>query len=211
VKRAGVFIQYPYPGTIIPNIMTEYILIFKKPGDPIFRAVGASIRKAQGTKWEPFHQRDRQQRLAHSPVPPRTIDHPCPFPEEIPYRLVQLYTYPGDTVLDPFLGSGQTTKVAFALGRNAVGYDVVDRYVEYSWQRLREPLGRKAIPARSRVQAYTAGCSTGIRQGGLQREDPARLRTGDAVQTWGSNAAARCDPKTVPALSSLGRAPRRVV
>lgn len=75
-----------------------------------------------------------------APVPPGHLDHPCPFPDEIPYRLIQLYSYPGNTVLDPFLGSGQTTKVALALGRNAVGFDIVERYVRYAYNRLREPL-----------------------------------------------------------------------
>ena len=47
-----------------------------------------------------------------APIPPGYIRHPCPFPEEIPYRLMKLYSHKGDTVLDPFNGSGQTTKVA---------------------------------------------------------------------------------------------------
>jgi DNA modification methylase len=141
VKRAGVFIQHPYPGYYHPNIMTEYILIFKKPGDPIFRNVESELKDNARFKVGALFTKEIANNVWHiAPVPPRVIEHPCPFPEEIPYRLVQLYTYPGDTVLDPFLGSGQTTKVAFALGRNVVGYDVVERYVEYSWRRLREPL-----------------------------------------------------------------------
>lgn|GEM_PF-226290 len=145
VKRAGVFIQYPYPGYYHPNIMTEYILIFRKPGDPIFRAVGPEQKESARCEVGALFTKEIANNVWHiAPVPPRTIDHPCPFPEEIPYRLVQLYTYRGDTVLDPFLGSGQTTKVAFALGRNAVGYDVVEPYVEYAWQRLKEPLAVRA-------------------------------------------------------------------
>lgn len=141
VKRAGVFIQHPYPGYYHPNIMTEYILVFRKPGDPIFRSAGREQKKNARYKVGTLFTKEIANNVWHiAPVPPRTIDHPCPFPEEIPYRLVQLYSYPGDTVLDPFLGSGQTAKVAFALGRNVIGYDVVERYVEYSWERLMEPL-----------------------------------------------------------------------
>jgi site-specific DNA-methyltransferase (adenine-specific) len=73
------------------------------------------------------------------------LDHPCPFPEEIPWRLIQLYSYPGDVVLDPFLGSGQTTKVAKQLGRRWVGYDVVAEYIDYAAERLEEPLGVREL------------------------------------------------------------------
>ncbi|MFQ6054360.1 MAG: DNA-methyltransferase [Methanosarcinales archaeon] len=54
--------------------------------------------------------------------------HPAPFPEEIPYRLIQLYTFVGDTVLDPFLGSGTTLKVAMSLGRRSIGYEINENY-----------------------------------------------------------------------------------
>ncbi len=56
-----------------------------------------------------------------APVPPDVIDHPCPFPEEIPDRLIQLYSYADDVVLDPFAGSGQTLKVAKQLKRQVRG------------------------------------------------------------------------------------------
>lgn len=141
VKRAGVFIQHPYPGYYHPNIMTEYIMLFRKPGDPIYHEPSQERRDRAKYELGALFTKEIANNVWHiAPVPPRVLEHPCPFPEEIPYRLVQLYSYPGDTVLDPFLGSGQTTKVAFALGRNAVGYDVVEKYVEYSWRRLEEPL-----------------------------------------------------------------------
>jgi site-specific DNA-methyltransferase (adenine-specific) len=68
------------------------------------------------------------------------IDHPAPFPEEIPYRLISLYSYPGDLVLDPFAGSGQVLKVAKALGRDYVGYEIFPQYQELAERRLDEPL-----------------------------------------------------------------------
>ena len=141
VKRAGVFIQHPFPGYYHPNIMVEYILIFRKPGPPLYRSVDPSVRdRARVTVDELFVQEIANNIWHIAPVPPGTLDHPAPFPEEIPYRLILLYSYPGDTVLDPFLGSGQTAKVALELGRNAVGYDIVPRYVAYAYRRLREPL-----------------------------------------------------------------------
>lgn len=54
--------------------------------------------------------------------------HPAPFPEELPRRLIKFYTYLGDTVLDPFLGSGTTCKVAKALGRKSIGYEIDKSY-----------------------------------------------------------------------------------
>lgn len=141
VKRAGVFIQYPFPGYYHPNIMTEYILVFRRPGEPIYRKVGDDRRARARYDLGAVFTKEIANNVWHiAPVPPRMLDHPCPFPEEIPYRLVQLYCYPEDIVLDPFVGSGQTTKVAFSLGRNAIGYDVVKGYVEYSLARLDEPL-----------------------------------------------------------------------
>jgi site-specific DNA-methyltransferase (adenine-specific) len=68
------------------------------------------------------------------------LDHPAPFPEEIPYRLIRMYSYPEDLVLDPFLGSGQTIKVARRLGRRYVGYEVISKYLELAKKRLDEPL-----------------------------------------------------------------------
>lgn len=141
VKRAGVYIQHPYPGYYHPNIMTEYILIFRKPGDPLYRQVSKEVKqKARATVNALFTNEVANNVWHIAPVPPGNLDHPAPFPEEIPYRLIQMYSYPGDVVLDPFLGSGQTAKVALALGRNAVGYDIVDRYVQYAARRATEPL-----------------------------------------------------------------------
>ncbi len=142
VKRAGVFIQHPYPGYYHPNIMTEYILVFRKSGEPIYRAASQDRRDAARYPVGELFTKEIANNVWHiAPVPPNALEHPCPFPEEIPYRLIQLYSYPGDTVLDPFVGSGQTTKVALALGRNAVGYDVVEAYVRCAYERLDESLG----------------------------------------------------------------------
>ena len=75
-----------------------------------------------------------------APVPPGTLDHPCPFPEEIPHRLIRMYSYRGDVVLDPFCGSGQTAKVAASLGRHTINYDIKRKYVDYARERVSTPL-----------------------------------------------------------------------
>ena len=140
VKRAGSFIQKPYPGYYYPNIMTEYILIFRKPGEKIYRQVNGD-REASRSEIDDVFKMDTANNIWHiAPVPPRNIDHPCPFPEEIPYRLIKMYSYQADTILDPFVGSGQTTKVAVALERCAVGYDTKQEYVGYAENRVNESL-----------------------------------------------------------------------
>lgn len=65
------------------------------------------------------------------------VDHPAAFPAELPYRILRLHSYRGDRVLDPFAGSGTTVAVADALGRDAVGVDVSEEYVERARERVR--------------------------------------------------------------------------
>ena len=69
-------------------------------------------------------------------VSAKKVGHPAPFPEELPYRLIQLYTFKNDVILDPFCGSGTTCLVAKNTGRYYVGYDISEEYVELSERRL---------------------------------------------------------------------------
>jgi site-specific DNA-methyltransferase (adenine-specific) len=125
VKRAGSVIQHPYPGYWHPNIMTEHIIIVRKPG-PV-RIPNSDIPK----EWlEPVWD------LA--PVPPRKVDHPAPYPEEIPHRLIRMFTSPGEWVLDPFNGAGATSKAAFDLERCALGFDIEKKYVALAEKRLKD-------------------------------------------------------------------------
>jgi site-specific DNA-methyltransferase (adenine-specific) len=141
VKRAGVSIQKPFPGYYYPNIMTEYILIFRKAGHPIYKERQNDQKEAARFPINRLFTMDIANNVWHiAPVPPGHLDHPCPFPEEIPYRLIQMYSYPGELVLDPFVGSGQTTKVARHLQRGYIGYDTVEEYIRLARQRLEEPL-----------------------------------------------------------------------
>ena len=73
-------------------------------------------------------------------IPPesaRRVGHPAPFPEELPYRCIQLYTFKGDVVLDPFVGSGTTCVAAVKAGRHFIGIDVDEAYVHMARERLR--------------------------------------------------------------------------
>lgn len=141
VKRAGVTIQHPYPGYYHPNIMSESILVFRKPGPKIYKDRSEAEKQTNRINIDEIFTREIANNVWHiAPVPPNYLPHPCPFPEEIPYRLILLYSYKGDLVLDPFLGIGTTAKVAKALGRQFVGYEIQRKYVETALQRLEEPL-----------------------------------------------------------------------
>jgi DNA modification methylase len=69
-------------------------------------------------------------------VSAKGIGHPAPFPVELPYRLIQLYTFEGEVVLDPFMGSGQTAIAALKSKRFYIGYEIVQEYVELAQKRI---------------------------------------------------------------------------
>ena len=71
----------------------------------------------------------------------RKIGHPAPFPIELPHRLIQLYTFKNEVVLDPFMGSGQTALAALKAGRHYVGYETNAEYLELAKKRIREMSG----------------------------------------------------------------------
>ena len=133
VRRAGSYIQHPYAGYYYPNIMTEYILIFRKKGD---------VRRGNALAMavDEVFTRDIANNIWHiAPVPPRTIKHPCPYPEEIARRLILLYSQEGDTILDPFIGSGQTAISAIKHHRKCIGYDVESEYLKLAEERILHP------------------------------------------------------------------------
>lgn len=66
------------------------------------------------------------------------VGHPAPFPVELPYRLIQLYTFEGEVVLDPFMGSGQTAIAAIKTKRHYVGYDIKEKYVRLAEKRIKK-------------------------------------------------------------------------
>jgi len=74
--------------------------------------------------------------------PARKVGHPAPFPVELPYRCIQLYTFKGEVVLDPFMGSGQSAIAAISAARHYVGYEIKPEYVELSRSRIESYLSK---------------------------------------------------------------------
>ena len=75
------------------------------------------------------------------PESARRVGHPAPFPVELPRRLIELYTFEGDLVLDPFIGAGTTALAARNAGRHYVGYEIKPQYAELATARLAQPAG----------------------------------------------------------------------
>ena len=133
-KRFRVTVQHPYPTYYYPNIMHEQIIILRKLPYSNVKDKKSKLRINDLMKKE----------IANSvwhiaPVPPSYRRfHPAAFPEEIPYRLIKLYSNVGDLVLDPFVGSGQTTKIAIFLKRKYIGVDKSAKYVKIARKRTLE-------------------------------------------------------------------------
>ncbi|MCJ7530557.1 MAG: site-specific DNA-methyltransferase [Anaerolineales bacterium] len=111
----------------------EYILIFSKytfQRKNIFKREN-SITKEDFLTWT-------KSIWAFPAVSARQIGHPAPYPIDLPYRLIQLYTYKDEIVLDPFMGSGQTALAALKASRQYVGYEVNEEYVQMALRRIAE-------------------------------------------------------------------------
>lgn len=134
------------PGKYYPNRMFEYILVFRKPGKPIYLHRTQKEKRESRIILNRFFRNETANNVWHMlPIKPYTVDHPAPFPEEIPYRLILLYSYKGEMVLDPFLGAGTTAIVAKALGRRFYGYDTEKIFIDTTKQRLKEPVYLKSL------------------------------------------------------------------
>src|SRR5215831_6307628 len=154
-----MFGSYPYPGNIIENNTIEFIHVYVKPGrpprfDPEVKAANALTR----AEWLDLTQ---QVWFMYPQDVPRGGNHPAPFPEKLPARLIRLYScggaapFPGELVLDPFAGTGTTCAVARRMGRRYVGIDINPDYVRIAQERVGTdgsvPLllvGRAKYPAR---------------------------------------------------------------
>lgn len=126
-RRSGVMLQHPYPLYYYPDNVQESVLIFQK-GRFDYRKVPERLREASRVDLTNYQSEKWYLNVWHVtnvlPVPGRLEDGIAAFPEALAERLIRLFSYIGDTVLDPFLGSGTTMKVCRLLGRSCVGYEI---------------------------------------------------------------------------------------
>jgi site-specific DNA-methyltransferase (adenine-specific) len=150
-RKGPGFLGKPYePNAIIKNDV-EFILVLRKPGG--YRQPSDEQREASKlTKEE--HQEWFQQ-VWNALTGESTKNHPAPFPEELAYRLVRMFSFVGDTVLDPFMGTGTTLLAAARCHRNSIGVEIEPSYVKMAKTRLRSEV--EGLIAASRPQIIVQG------------------------------------------------------
>jgi len=131
VKNGSKFLGKPYePNAIIKNDI-EFILMQRKPGG--YRSPTAEQRRLSMIEKSDFNEWFQQ---IWTIPGASTREHPAPFPLELAYRLVRMFSFFGDTVLDPFCGTGTTMVAAAKAGRNSVGVEIDPSYCEMALRRL---------------------------------------------------------------------------
>jgi len=110
----------------------EYILVFSKDSFSLPRkGKQSTIRKEDFLEWT-------KSIWTFSAISAKKVGHPAPFPEELPHRLINLYSFKDDIILDPFLGSGTTCVSALKNNRNYIGYDINEDYINLANSKLNE-------------------------------------------------------------------------
>ena len=128
LKGKPLFGSYPYPPNpkILDSIF-ENILIFKKEGK-IKDRVTQEIKEQSKVSKEDWQTHTKG---IWNLLPDRISDHPASFPIELPRRLIKIYSFRGELVLDPFVGTGTTVIAAETLGRKGIGYEIFEDYKRF--------------------------------------------------------------------------------
>ena len=126
-KRSGVLLQNPYPMYFYPDNLLESIIIFQK-GKFDYRSITKEVREKSIIDKKEFQNNNWHKTIWEmtNVLPGSKLEKGvAAYPDELAYRLIKLFSYFGETVLDPFLGSGTTMKVARQLNRNSIGYEII--------------------------------------------------------------------------------------
>ncbi len=130
--KGGGFLGKPYePNAVIKNDI-EFILMERKHGG--YRKPSISARLLSIISEE--NHKQWFQSIWSAVTGASTREHPAPYPEELAQRLIRMFSFAGDTVLDPFMGSGTTTVAAAKWGRNSIGVELDPQYFELAQKRI---------------------------------------------------------------------------
>jgi site-specific DNA-methyltransferase (adenine-specific) len=130
-RRSGVLLQNPYPMYFYPDNLLESIIIFQK-GKFNYHSIPQKIRDESKIDKHEFLEKKWFMTLweMNNVMPGSVLEKDiAAFPEQLPYRIIKLFSYKGETVLDPFAGSGTTMKVARDLGRNSIGIEIKEKLI----------------------------------------------------------------------------------
>ncbi len=143
-----MFGSYPYPRNFYAQNTSEFITIYVKDGKP--QNTPQELKEQSKLSQKEWVEYTKQ--IWDIPIPNKADSafgkHAAIMPEAIPYRLIKLYSFIGDIVLDPFAGSGTTLKVAKELGRNFIGYEIYPHYKSV----IEEKLGKSGLFATQRQE-----------------------------------------------------------
>lgn len=138
-NRNGGFFQHRQPLAYKPNTVNEYIFVFQKPHTKLIDSI---IRSYDAHTAEASKVSEEYERTNVWFINPETRSkHPAPYPVELVEKLIKYYSYVGDVVLDPFMGSGTTAVAAKQLSRHYVGFEIHMEYIDIANTRL-----EKVIP-----------------------------------------------------------------
>lgn len=138
-RRSGVLLQNPYPMYFYPDNLLESIIIFQK-GKFDYSTIPKEIKISSQIDRKMFQEKKWYMTLWEmtNVLPNSKLEKDiAAFPEELPYRIIKLFSYVGETVMDPFAGSGTTMKVARNNGRNSVGIEMKEELIPT----IREKIG----------------------------------------------------------------------
>lgn len=133
-NRNGGFFRHRQPVAYKPNVINEYIFVFQKPMNGLIDKI---VRSYKGETKERSLVADGYERTnVWYMGTVSNSKHPAPYPKELSDRLVSYYSYVGDIVLDPFMGSGTTALSCIDFDRNYIGFEIHKEYIELANKRI---------------------------------------------------------------------------